>query len=182
MLVRPVREVNESGFKVSLPQSSSFRLADLAPYQQLSGRCLKEMDIGWHDGTTGYLVLLELKGSDVWNAFDSNAAAAHDHLVANLKGKATDVLLILASVWSQTDFGAQLSPLLPAIARTFPGMSKLKLIFLVDTPPTRLPLLGPVKDELNRVLAGRAGLYGIRRVTIIDFDKAKAIGLPVKRA
>jgi hypothetical protein len=178
---QPVREVTESGFKVSWPQSSSFRLAEMAPYKQLSGCCLKEMDVGWHDGTKGHLVLLELKGSELWQTFDRDKTAAHDHLVANLKGKATDVLLILASVWARTEVGAQLSLLLPAAARKFPGASKLKLIFLVDTPATRAPLLGPVKDELNRVLAGRTNLYGIKRVSLVDFDRAQAMGLPVTR-
>lgn len=178
---QPVREVVDSGFKVSLSEASSFRLSDLAPYQQLSGCCLKEMDVGWHDGSQGRLFLLELKGAEVWDAFDRSKTAAHEHLVANLKGKATDVLLILASVWAQTEFGLQLSPLLPAAARAFPGAAKLKLIFLVDTPATRTPLLGPVKDELNRLLSGRVSLYGIRRVTLIDFDRAQKMGLPITR-
>ena len=177
----PIREVTESGFKVSWSRGSSFRLAELDPYRKLSGCSLKEMDFGWHDGTKGHLVLLELKGSEVWGAFDKDKAEAYEHLVANLKGKATDVLLILAAVWAKTDFGALLSPLLPAATRTFPGTSKLKLIFLVDTPATRAPLLGPVKDELNRVLAGRTSLYGIKRVTLVDFDRARTMGLPVAR-
>ncbi len=177
----PVRQVTESGFKVSWPRSSSFRFADLAPYQQLSGCCLKEMDVGWYDVAKGHLVLLELKGSGVWDAFEKDIPTAHKHLVQNFEGKATDVLLILASVWAQTDFGNSLAPLLPVNARTFPGASRLKLIFLVDTPPTRAPLLGAVKDELNRVLAGRVSMYGIRRVTLVDFERARGLGLPVAR-
>lgn len=178
---QPVREVTESGFKVSLPKKSSFRLADLDPYKRLSGCSLKEMDVGWYDGTKGHLILLELKGSEVWQKFDHDKTTAHDHLVENLKGKATDVLLILASVWAKTDIGSQLSHLLPAKVRAFPGTSKLKLIFLVDTPATRAPLLGAVKDELNRVLAGRTSLYGVKRVTLVDFDRAEDMGLPVAR-
>jgi hypothetical protein len=182
MPAKPVREVKEAGFKVSLPQASSFRLSELTPYAQLCGRCRKEMDVGWCDDAKGHTVLLELKGAEVWHAFDSTKATAHDHLVESLSGKATDVLLILASVWAGTDFGARLSPLLPAAARKFPGTSKLKLIFLLDTPASRAPLLGAVKDELNRVLAGRASLYGIRRVTLVDFARAQGMGLPVARA
>jgi hypothetical protein len=175
------REVTESGFKVSCPHASSFRLADLEPYKRLSGRCLKEMDIGWHDSKKGHLILLELKGSEVWDAFDEDRSTAHEHLLDNLSGKATDVLLILAAVWTQTDFGKDLSPQLPADARIYPGASNLKLIFLVDTPASRTALLGPVKDELNRVLAGRVSLFGIKRVTLVDFDRAKNMGLPVER-
>jgi hypothetical protein len=181
MPIATVREVTESGVKVSLPAGASFRLADLPPYQLLSGSSLKEMDVGWHDGAQGRLFLLEIKGLEIWRAFDVSTTAAHDHLVSNLATKATDVLLILAALWSGTELGQEFSPLLPSAVRVFPGASKLKLVFLVDTPVTRAPLLGPVKDELNRVLEGRIKLYGIRRVTVVDFDGAQRMGLPVAR-
>ncbi len=39
----------------------------------------------------------------------------------------------------------------------------------------------PVKDALNRELAGRVRLFGVRNVTLIDFDQAQKMGLPVER-
>jgi CubicO group peptidase (beta-lactamase class C family) len=174
--------VEESGFRVALDRSTGFRLADLAPYRQLSGLCLKEMDVGWWDTASQRIFLLELKGSTVWDKFDADKDAAHGHLVATLRDKATDALLLLAAAWIGTSCGAELKALLPESVQAYPGDGKIKLIFLVDTPASRKPLLSAIKDELNRKTAGRSRLFGIRHLTIVDFDLAVKLGLPVTRA
>jgi hypothetical protein len=140
------------------------------------------MDVGWWDSSSRRIVFLELKGSSVWDAFDSSEENAHDHLVANLRDKATDVLLLLAAAWIETSRGTELKKLLPAKAKRYPGDGKIKLIFLVDTPASRKPLLSAIKDELNRRVAGRSRLFGIQHITVVDFDVAVKIGLPVTRA
>ena len=175
------RTVVESGFRVTTDSATSFRLADLEPYRKPSGLSLKEMDIGWWEGSASQLVLLELKGSEVWDAFDSSVAVAHDHLVANLRAKATDVLLLLAAVWLGTTRGAELKGLLPKEVHRYPGDGNIKLVFLVDTPVSRKPLLGAVKNELNRMSAGRTRLFGIQHLTVVDLDVAVKMGLPVER-
>ena len=175
------RTVVESGIKVTADSATSFRLADLEPYRKLSGLSLKEMDIGWWDGSASRLVLLELKGSEVWDAFDSPMKDAHDHLVANLGSKAADVLMLLAATWLGTTRGAELKGLLPKEVQSYPGDGRIKLVFLVDTPASRRPLLVAVKDELNRKTAGRARLFGIRHLTVVDLDVAVKMGLPVER-
>jgi len=175
------RTVAESGFKVSTDSATSFRLADLEPYRKLSGLHLKEMDIGWWDSSTSRIILLELKGSGVWDAFDSSREHAHDHLVANLRDKATDAMMILASVWVGTTRGKEMKKLLPANVRRYPGDGKIKLIFLVDTPRSRKPLLSAINDEVNRKAAGRSRLFGVPRVTVVDFDVATRMNLPVTR-
>ena len=85
------------------------------------------MDVGWYDSAKGALVLLELKGAEVWTAFNFDADQAHNHLISNLVDKASDVLLILGSVWARTEFGNELAALLPEKTRRFPGTAKLKL-------------------------------------------------------
>jgi len=177
----PTRSVVESGFTVSVDEDTSFRFAELAPYQGLSGINLKEMDVGWWDEDNAKIVMLELKGDTLWEAFDSSHDEAHEHLVSNLRSKATDVLLMLAASWIGTTKGVQLRNLLPTEVGQYPGDNKIKLIFLIDTPLARRALLAPVKDELNRKVAGRTRLFGIKRVTVVDFDKATQMGLPVQR-
>jgi len=176
-----VTVIEESGFRVALDSSTGFRLADLTPYRQLSGLYLKEMDVGWWDTGSQRIFLLELKGSAIWNKFDAAKDAAHDHLVATLRDKATDALLLLAAAWIGTSCGAELQALLPQSVQAYPGDGKIKLIFLVDTPQSRKPLLSAVKDELNRKAAGRSRLFGIRHITIVDFNLAVKMGLPVTR-
>lgn len=182
MPLSTTRTVSESGFEVTVPRATSFRLADMEPYKKLSGCHLKEMDVGWVDTANGQITLLELKGKEIWDAFDRDRTAAHKHLVENLGSKATDVLLILSSAWSRSAVGVELAKLLPSGSTQYPGEKKLKLCFLVETPASRAPLMGPVKDELNRMLSGRLQLFGIKRVTLMDFNNAKSMGLPVTRA
>ena len=88
------RTLAESGFEVTLDWNTSFRLADFDPYRKLSGLSLKEMDLGWWDDSATRVVFLELKGSGLWDAFDSTKDEAHNHLVTNLRDKATDVLML----------------------------------------------------------------------------------------
>jgi len=174
-------EVIESGFRVTVPKETSFRFCDCPAYQRLSGLCLKEMDVGWWDKGTSRLLLLELKGPEIWREFDKSEVAAHEHMVTSLKGKLTDTLLMLAAVWIETGIGKELSTSLPAHVRQYPSDGKLKFVFLIDTPTSRKPLLPPVKDAVNKELAGRARLFGVEHVTLVDFDIAQKMGLPVER-
>lgn len=176
------RTLVESGFEVTLDRNTSFRLADFDPYRKLSGLSLKEMDLGWWDDSATRVVFLELKGSELWDAFDSSKDEAHNHLVTNLRDKATDVLMLLAAAWIGTTRGKQVKKLLPKDARKYPGDGKIKLVFLVDTPASRKPLLSAIKDELNRKAAGRSRLFGVEHLTLVDFDVAVKMGLPVTRA
>jgi len=175
------RAVVESGFKFVVPEKTSFRFAECTTYQDLCGLSLKEMDIGWYNSSTGKLMLIELKGHELWDEFDQSKDSAHHHLVAVLKGKLTDTLLMLAAVWVETGTGKALKVCLPAEVHGYPGDGNLKLIFLIDTPPSRRSLLTPVKDAINRELAGRVRLFGAQRVSLVDFETAQKMGLPVER-
>jgi len=176
-----MREVIESGFKVAVPKETSFRLGENPAYRSLSGLGLKEMDIGWWDNANSKLLFLELKGIDIWQEFDRKKDTAHAYLVKSLKGKATDVLLIMAALWVGTDTGKALKASLPDHVQQYHGDGNLKFIFLIDTPPSRKSLLAPVKDAINKELAGRVRLFGVKRVTLVDFDTANRMGLPVTR-
>ncbi|MCD6326449.1 SWIM zinc finger family protein [bacterium] len=174
-------EITESGFRVTVPKETSFRFCDCPAYQRLSGLCLKEMDIGWWDKGTSRLLLIELKGEEVWREFDKSKVAAHEHMLTALKGKLTDTLLMLVAVWIETGVGKELSKSLPALVRQYPGDGKLGFVFLVDTPASRSPMLTAVKDDMNKELEGRMRLFGVRRVAIVNLAVAQDIGIPVER-
>jgi len=175
------RTVTESGFRISLNRPASFRFCEAGPYRNLSALHLKEMDVGWWDASGGRLLLVELKSAEVWRTFDANRNAAHEHLVESLRDKATDALMMLAAAWLGTGWGRDLREHLPREASRYPGDGKIKLVFLLDTPPSRKPLLQAVKDHLNRKAAGRCRLFGIQRITVVDFERARKMGLPVER-
>jgi len=176
-----MREVTESYFKVTVPEENSFRFCESPAYQRLSGLSLKEMDIGWWDITNSKLIILELKGVEIWQSFDKSKDTAHDYLVKSLNGKVTDVLLMLAAVWVKTGIGKEIEAHLPNSVHQYRGDDSVKLIFLIDTPASRKSLLLPVKDAINKQLAGRVRLFGVKNITLIDFDMAQKMGLPIER-
>jgi len=176
-----MREVIESGFRVTVPDETSFRFCECCAYKSLSGLCLKEMDVGWWDTGKGKLVFLELKGREIWRDFDSSKDSAQGHLAKSLRGKLTDTLLMLAAVWIGTRIGKELKACLPAHVHQYPNDGNLKFVFLIDTPASRKPMLSPVKDAINKELAGRVRLFGVRHVTVVDLETAREIPLPVQK-
>ena len=51
---------------------------------------------------------------------------------------------------------------------------------MIDTPASRSPMLTAVKDAINKQLAGRVSLFGVRRVTIVDLEIAQKM-LPIEK-
>nr|VFK61059.1 MAG: hypothetical protein BECKTUN1418F_GA0071002_12412 [Candidatus Kentron sp. TUN]VFK70188.1 MAG: hypothetical protein BECKTUN1418E_GA0071001_12422 [Candidatus Kentron sp. TUN] len=123
-----MRKIEESGFQVVLENDTSFRIGELPAYRELSGAHLKEMDVGWWDAREGRLIILELKGEEIWDEFDGKQNAS-EHLIGELSKKANDTLLILASVWSGTELGLQIKKDLPIAVHTYPGKDRYMLAF-----------------------------------------------------
>ena len=176
--MKHLREYQESGLRVSLPDEGCFRIADCRTYQELSGKQLKEMDFGWWDKDNSKIILLELKGKEIWDGWTPGQSASA-RLIENLVAKATDMLLILSAVWLKTEIGSELSLELPGSVAG--GLQAIKFVFLVDTPATQIPLLSNLKDKLNQILAGRMQLFGIRHATLVHLDNAIKMGLPIDR-
>jgi hypothetical protein len=176
-----IKEIIESGFKITVPSATSFRLSESPAYKALSGLSLKEMDVGWWDSETKKIILVELKGFEIWKEFDKSTETAHGHLMAVLNGKATDTLLMLAATWVGTNTGNRLQASLPSEAHRYPGEGNIKLIFLIDTPLSRRALLSPMKDAVNKELAGRMRLFGVRNVILVDLETAQKMALPIVR-
>ena len=176
-----MREIIESGFRFRLPEAECFRLSENVTYQSLSGRNLKEMDIGWWRSTERKLFFIELKGAEIWENFRKSPDQAHEYLVKSLNKKTTDVLLMLTAMWSGTKIGETLKSGVPEAVHDYIGDGNLKFIFLIDTPVSHKALYAPIKDAINKALAGRMQLFGVNRVTLLDFDLAQKLGLPVER-
>ncbi len=121
--------LEESGFRLEVEDNlHPFRIGQCGSYQRLSGKHLKEMDIGWVEPRR--ICLLELKGDEAWTS--QKPPSPSEALLANLEEKARDVLLMVAAVWAGSPFGKELGAELP---QPFPkSPTPLKLMFLVDTP------------------------------------------------
>lgn len=173
------RALIESGIEVTLPPGG-FRLCEAAAYRSLAGQGLKEVDVGWWDPTRRQLVLLELKGREIWDA--PPPATPHEHLVDVCAQKAVDTLLMLSAAWIGTSIGSTLKPTLPVEAQGYPGDGRVKIVFLIDIPESKRELLLAIRNELNRRLKGKLALFGIRVVTVVNPETAQKMGLPVHRA
>ena len=174
--------LEESGFRIEAP-APAFRLSELDAYRALSGRNLREMDLGWLWTRQGkqQLLLLEVKGREVWNTKPDDPTRPHEHLVRACVEKANDTLLMLAAVSVPTPWGQQLAAHLPAALGDCVRGSALKLVFLIDIPESNRELLGPVREKINSRLSGRISLFSLEHVSVIDFVSAQRMGLPVSR-
>lgn len=85
------------------------------------------MDVGWQDTNNRRLILLELKGREIWQEFDKSGHTAHQHLVISMKGKVTDALLMLAATWVETEIGKELKSSLPIYLHQYQGDGNLKI-------------------------------------------------------
>jgi len=175
------RDIIESGFKITVLAATSFRFCESPAYKKISGLSLKEMDVGWWDSSTQSIILVELKGIGIWNELYKTIETASGHLVSVIRDKATDTLLMLAAIWTGTKNGNDFKADLPSKIHSYPGEGNIKLIFLIDTPPSRRPLLASVKDVVNKGLAGRVRLFGIKSVILVDLETAIKMALPIVR-
>lgn len=171
----------ESGIEVRLPDGQGFRFSECAAFQRLSGKHLKEMDFGWWDAPRSRVLLLEVKGREVWDeVWKRKDTSPTEHLVAVLERKAIDSLALLSAVWLQTHEGASISAEIPTEAHSFPGDGRLVLAFVLDTGVNDRALLSAARDRLNERLAGRLALVGTRNAIVADVEGAARAGLPVR--
>ena len=179
-----MRHFEESGIRMDFPDCNWFRFCDMPTYASLSGQNLKEMDCGWRDSEQGVLWLIELKGEEVWLSESTqmmrqckqierpSLSRPTPKLMHTLLVKAVDSLLILGSIWSGTGTGNNFLNYLPSELSSYPGDGNIELLFVIDTPPSRRGLLTAPRQQLNRLLQGKLGLYNIRRIEVLDVNNA----------
>ncbi len=173
----------ESGLEISPPSGCCFRFCDIDEYRKLSGRNLKEIDFGWWDDCTGRLILLEIKGKEVWNEVRQAGASTNSFqfLVSVLTQKVVDSVAMLSALWIGTDWGVRVRRFLPQRLHEYVGDGRLRVVFLLDTALPDKALLGVLRDRVNAKLAGKLALLGLSRVTVTDFETGARMGLPVRR-
>ncbi|MTJ55913.1 hypothetical protein FJR38_26275 [Anabaena sp. UHCC 0253] len=168
----------ESGLQITLPVGENFRFQDCPSYQNLNGQNLSEMDFGWWDAGKNTLWLLEVKDYSHLTPLER----LPDHLLDKLINKATDSLLILASVWFGSLRGKQICGDLPISCQSFPIQPKnIRLVFIIKVTDANIKLqLSPLKTRLRTKLLGRLSLFDISGVTLADHETAIQNGLPIE--
>lgn len=168
----------ESGIIIELPDGESFRLQDNPAYQKLKGKNLAEMDFAWWDTSQQILWLLDVK--DYSHLTPSERLP--DYLLEKLINKVTDTLMILSSVWINSEQGQQIKINLPTSCQTFPlKPHRLKIVFVLKIQNPTLKLsLSPLKTSLVSRLKGRLALFDLNHITLVDHETAIQMGLPLR--
>ncbi|MCF7809365.1 hypothetical protein K9N50_00100 [bacterium] len=166
----PVYE--ESGLRITLPDGASFRIQELQTYIHLKGKNLREMDYCWFDIDRNRINLLEVKNYSM-HSFQE------DDLTIVLLEKTIDTLFLLCATWLNTPKGSEIRGDIPEDFRIYDHTKKIRVFHVIKTNHTNLPLLHPIKDELNRLLSGKLTLLNIPRVILADHNSAIRIGLPI---
>jgi len=170
----------ESNLTVTLIDGEHFQFESCATYITLKGQNLKEMDFAWWNSTTNTLWFLELKDFSRLTL----GQQLPDDFINKLAKKATDVLLMLSSMWINSLKGQQLCTDVLTLCPVFPTAHRqLKLIFVVKLGPHHQPQLhlDPLQIELRNYLRGYISLFDltINDVLLIDPSTATSFGLPV---
>jgi hypothetical protein len=169
----------ESGLEVVLPPGEGFRISECSAYQDLKGKCLKEMDFAWWCASSETLWLLELEEFE-WLSPDERLP---DYLLERFVAKATDSLLILSSVWFCSLRGTQFQTDLPPSCHSFPNTPKrMKLVFVLKANHTSVvEQFRALKDRLRNRLEGRIALFDMKKASVMLMDQNIAIsaGLPI---
>jgi len=163
---------HESGLIITLPDKEHFSFQDCHGYKTLSGQNLKEMDFGWWRDDT--LWLIEIK--EYANLTSNEQLPAH--LLDNFVNKATDSLLMLASLWAETNHGLKLAPCLPPQIHKFPKRLKLFFILKIDKVIFKSQIIH-LKDALKNRLRGRLILFDVKHVSLVDHLTAIKCNLPI---
>lgn len=88
----PAKNHDEPGFLFNPPNERAFRLSTSGLADTLKRFGVQEMDFAWWDGPKQTMNLLELKDY-------TKGTFRADHYVNECAQKATDCLLLLASIW-----------------------------------------------------------------------------------
>lgn len=167
----------ESGLYFDPPHARCFRWDTCPDFKIFKGLGLAEMDFGWRDETTGTLHLLELKDY-------STRDLSPDWLIGDLVQKATDSLLLLASVWYGFPRGDAIRACLPDEWHEHAERQPIQLNFVLKTADV-VPL-HDLQDRLRNKLLGRQELLALRTVTtvyLVNHEFAVSeLGLPLTLA
>jgi hypothetical protein len=169
----------ESGLRITLPEETAFRFADMRAYGKLKGCQVSEMDFGWRNEEKGAVCLMEIKDYSAPGQSLSREQLT-EHLIPKLVAKGRDCLLFLRAAWNG------LSELAGALREELPSSCRVdqpvRLFFVLKRDSKLLAAELPMflKDKLTADLRAYASILGIRAsVILVDHEKAIRMKLPV---
>lgn len=172
----------ESGLYFDPPHERCFRIDQSKLAEALCKRFgVQEMDFGWWDESQRIMYLLEVK-----DYAQAGASFSADHYLNECIQKATDCLLLLASIWYGLPYGSDVKLSLPEEWHARPAAPpRLHLYFVIKTPEASKDMLGmdALQAKARDKIKGRLELLQVRSATtlfLLDHRAAAKLGLPIK--
>jgi len=161
-------------FQLTLSNVDCFRVENINPHKRLTNSHLKDIDVCWFDPSSGILYLMEFK--DYANPHFLANSSLNDEL-DDLINKATDMLMILASIWSNSQKGQEYKNEIPNSCCSLPRKIKIFFVFKLITAQIQNDIPA-ITTKLRNRLKGRAALFDMNTandVMIIDLNEASRL-------
>lgn len=153
---------DESGVRVDMTGKKYFRFQDISAYKQISGQCVKEMDVCWLDNNQ--LILLELKDykQSLLEAKQNNIIPKQfvKFVCNNIECKLWDSLLMLSACWLPTKSGGKLRNELDSVFHQLPD--QIRVVIVIDMQEIDIRRhFTPLQKELKKRLKGKLSLFDV---------------------
>jgi hypothetical protein len=175
----------ESGMKIHLPDSESFRISDCTTWEKkLKLNTLKEMDFGFWDRNKQQIILIEVKDFTQLNHPKAKESKKPEDFIESFVKKGTDMLILLSGIWINSTHGTDMKQEILTTCPNFPNtLCKFKLIFVVKTnDPNAGIWLQPLGTKIRNKMHGRTLLFNLDPNTdllLLDHITAAKNGLPI---
>lgn len=173
----PAKNHPEPGFLFDPPHERAFRLSASALSSTFKRFGIQEMDFAWWDEPAQTMKLLEVKDY-------TKGTFSADHYVNECVQKATDCLLLLASIWYGLPYGPKVRECVPDEWHVLPAAPpRLHLFFVMKEPQSRDPLgMSALEDQVRSKVKGRIELLHLTpatRVFLMNPRTAAGHKLPI---
>jgi hypothetical protein len=181
----PAKAYEESGLYFDPPHARAFRLdRSLLADSLFKSFGVQEMDFGWWDEPQQTMNLLEVKDY-------SEAYLNPEHYLNECIQKATDCLLVLASIWYNLPYGLRARDCFPDEWHMRPSAPPRLHLYFVKKSRSSMTAratqdtvgIDALQAQARNKLRGRLELLQVRQSTtlfLMDHSEAVRRGLPIK--
>ncbi len=160
--------IAESNITLQFPDDNYFRFSDCQGYTSLSGYYFKEMDACWYDAENNIYWLIELKDYSGSNLTSETI----EQKSWDITRKAIDSLCMLLSCKHAYDYGAKITPCLPALLNE---QTQLKFITIIHCNENQKINVQHLHNQFRIKFKPYAELFGISNYAVIEHSMAAAL-------
>jgi hypothetical protein len=158
-------DFRENTILITVPDDHYFRFEECDAYEQVKGKGMKEMDVGWVDGDDLWVVELKDYGQHIPADLRKQLAKVRD----NVPLKVQDTLAMLGAAWSKTAWGRDLLQDIRQTCATFPDTAvpiRTGVIINIENR-SDIQLLQSIKDRIAADLKGELEIMGVESIVVL---------------